>query len=141
MYKIFTAALCLLTLGVSAQQFSGTVYDRERNPLQDVTIYNQRTGTHTHTNEVGVFRLKDAQTGDSLKVSRMAFKTQLIVLKEANQRVILAPSDLQLNEVAITTSLKHLNIISDIDLKTNPVKSSQELLRKVPGLFIGQHAG
>ena len=25
--------------------------------------------------------------------------------------------------------------------KTNPVNSSQELLRKVPGLFIGQHAG
>lgn len=141
MHKIFTSALCLLTLGVSAQQFSGTVYDRERNPLQDVTIYNQRTGTHTHTNEVGVFRLKDAQTGDSLKVSRMAFKTQMVLLKDVNQRIILAPSDLQLNEVAITTSLKHLNIISDIDLKTNPVKSSQELLRKVPGLFIGQHAG
>lgn len=141
MRSIFTIVFSLLVVHVSAQQFSGTVYDKEKNPLQDATIYNQRTGTHTHTNEVGVFRLKDALTGDSLKVSRMAFQTQIVVLKDADQRIILQAADLQLNEVAITTSLKHLNIISDIDLKTNPVKSSQELLRKVPGLFIGQHAG
>jgi len=32
-------------------------------------------------------------------------------------------------------------VISNIDLQTNPVNNSQELLRKVPGLFIGQHAG
>jgi outer membrane cobalamin receptor len=32
-------------------------------------------------------------------------------------------------------------MISKIDLETAPVNSSQEILRKVPGLFIGQHAG
>ncbi|HRN45176.1 MAG TPA: Plug domain-containing protein, partial [Flavobacterium sp.] len=34
-----------------------------------------------------------------------------------------------------------MNVISKIDLETTPVNSSQEILRKVPGLFIGQHAG
>jgi outer membrane cobalamin receptor len=29
----------------------------------------------------------------------------------------------------------------NVDVKSDPVKSSQEVLRKVPGLFIGQHAG
>ncbi|MDN3675756.1 Plug domain-containing protein [Flavobacterium paronense] len=33
-----------------------------------------------------------------------------------------------------------MNVISKIDLQTTPVNSSQEILRKVPGLFIGQHA-
>jgi len=43
--------------------------------------------------------------------------------------------------VQITGNLKHLNTISQIDLETQPVNTSQDLLRKVPGLFIGQHAG
>jgi len=34
-----------------------------------------------------------------------------------------------------------LNIVSAIDVVIDPVRSSQEVLRKVPGLFIGQHAG
>jgi outer membrane receptor protein involved in Fe transport len=141
MYKILTIVFSVWSVTASAQNFGGTVYDKEKNPLQDATIYNQRTGTHTHTNEAGVFRLRDAQMGDSLKVSRIAYRPQLVVLHASNQGIILDAANLELNEVAITTSLKHLNIISDIDLKTNPVKSSQELLRKVPGLFIGQHAG
>ncbi len=29
----------------------------------------------------------------------------------------------------------------NVDVKTNPIKSSQEILRKIPGLIIGQHAG
>jgi outer membrane cobalamin receptor len=38
-----------------------------------------------------------------------------------------------------SAKLSALNMISKIDLKL--VNSSQEILRKVPGLFIGQHAG
>ena len=46
-----------------------------------------------------------------------------------------------LREVVITKRLNHLNEISKVDLKVNPVNSSQEVLRTVPGLFIAQHAG
>lgn len=35
----------------------------------------------------------------------------------------------------------HLSQLAEVDLKVNPVKSSQEILRTVPGLFIAQHAG
>lgn len=141
MRKIFTLILSLCTIKAYSQSYSGTVYDPEKRPLQEATIYNLRTGAHTHTNETGAFRLKDGKQGDTLKVSHVSFKTQLVVLDKLSQQITLIPSNLELNEVAITSSIKHLNIISDIDLKTNPVKSSQELLRKVPGLFIGQHAG
>lgn len=34
-----------------------------------------------------------------------------------------------------------LNQIMKVDLRMNPVNSSQDLLRKTPGLFIAQHAG
>jgi outer membrane cobalamin receptor len=31
--------------------------------------------------------------------------------------------------------------ISDLDIHLRPINNSQEILRSVPGLFIGQHAG
>ena len=46
-----------------------------------------------------------------------------------------------LEEVTITKSLNHLNEVVKVDLQVNPVSSSQEVLRTVPGLFIAQHAG
>jgi len=141
MRKLFTLSLSLLTMGAYAQHYGGRVSDNEKNPLPDATIYNLRTNNHTHTSETGLFRIRDAREGDTLKISHMAYKTQTIVVSNAPLNIVMEASNLQLNEVAITSSLRHLNIISDIDLRTNPVASSQELLRKVPGLFIGQHAG
>ncbi|MVT10476.1 TonB-dependent receptor [Chitinophaga tropicalis] len=141
MRYFFTVLLLAFTYPVFAQTFSGTVYNKERSPLQDATIYNMRTGQHTHSNEAGAFRLKETQKGDSVKVTHVSYQTVYFVIQREVQRIALERSNLQLKEVAINSTLKHLNIISDIDLQTNPVKSSQELLRKVPGLFIGQHAG
>ncbi|MCP3894577.1 MAG: TonB-dependent receptor plug domain-containing protein [Bacteroides sp.] len=46
-----------------------------------------------------------------------------------------------LEEVVIVKQLNHMNATSKVDLKINPVNSSQEVLRTVPGLFIAQHAG
>lgn len=46
-----------------------------------------------------------------------------------------------LEEVLIVKQLNHLNELVKVDLKMNPVNSSQEVLRLVPGLFIAQHAG
>lgn len=41
----------------------------------------------------------------------------------------------------VAPKVRHLNESVNFDLKVNPVKSSQEILRVVPGLFIAQHAG
>lgn len=49
--------------------------------------------------------------------------------------------NITLEEVVISRQLNHLNEITKVDLQINPVNSSQEVLRIVPGLFIAQHAG
>ena len=49
--------------------------------------------------------------------------------------------NITLQEVVIVKQINHLHDISKVDLKINPVNSSQEVLRFVPGLFIAQHAG
>ena len=56
-----------------------------------------------------------------------------------HNRLILKP--ISLDEVVISPKVNALNMISHIDIQINPVNSSQDILRQVPGLFIGQHAG
>lgn len=46
-----------------------------------------------------------------------------------------------LDQVVIRPKHAAAKLMSKIDLETNPIQNAQELLRIVPGLFIGQHAG
>ena len=61
-----------------------------------------------------------------------------------NQSLISSPDSIHgvtLKYVDVVARINHLNEVSKVDLAVNPVKSSQEVLRAVPGLFIAQHAG
>ena len=54
----------------------------------------------------------------------------------------IEPAIVNLKEVILESKTATIfNTISKIDLALSPVKNTQELLRKVPGLFIAQHAG
>lgn len=46
-------------------------------------------------------------------------------------------------EVQLKNSAKNniFQTISELDIHLRPINNSQEILRSVPGLFIGQHAG
>lgn len=49
---------------------------------------------------------------------------------------------ISLKEVSVVANRRNPFIeVAKIDIDKNPVKSSQEILRTVPGLFIAQHAG
>ncbi|MDR0507775.1 MAG: TonB-dependent receptor [Dysgonamonadaceae bacterium] len=66
-----------------------------------------------------------------------------VVYSEGKNEGITAVSDslsVSLSQVEVISS-HLLNQIMQTDLKMNPVESSQDLLRKIPGLFIAQHAG
>ncbi len=49
--------------------------------------------------------------------------------------------DIRLRDLSVVAHVNHLSDLAKVDLAVNPVKSSQEVLRTVPGLFIAQHAG
>ena len=53
----------------------------------------------------------------------------------------LSAEPIRLRDINVVRRVNHLSEISKVDLAVNPVKSSQEILRSVPGLFIAQHAG
>jgi hypothetical protein len=127
------------------QKINGVITDKNHNPISDVYICNLKTGKQTSTNNLGVFSLNNVEIGDTLQISHLRFYECLVIVSDkylnTSIKLSLKKRCFNLSTVTITNSLKALNVISEIDLQTKPVNSSQEVLRTVPGLFIGQHAG
>ena len=128
---------------LTSQTLNGLVTNEYKTPLQMVNILNTKNGNHIHTNEKGEFVFENTSVGDSLQFSHVGYQTKTLVVKKTTTilKVTLIDKPISLNEVVISPQKNTLQLISDIDIKTNPVNSSQDILRKVPGLFIGQHAG
>jgi len=125
-----------------AQQVKGIILNELKQPLDAAYVYNLTSGSHTHTSENGVFIITETQIGDSLRIGLLGYKTQLIKLEDTKiTTVILQEKAFQLDEMLLTETLNTVSTISRLDVSITPVNSSQEVLRKVPGLFIGQHAG
>ncbi|GAA0729167.1 TonB-dependent receptor [Aquimarina litoralis] len=127
------------------QTVKGKVVDTFDVPLGEVYIYSNETKNHTHTLENGTFVLEDIKVGDTLTARLLGFETKNIVLKkmdiENGITLVLENKIFQLDELILKQEINPLQLINKLDMKVNPVNSSQELLQKVPGLFIGQHAG
>ncbi|MFP4846485.1 TonB-dependent receptor domain-containing protein [Winogradskyella sp. PE311] len=132
---------CLSILS-QAQNLKGLVTNKGVQPLEGAYVYNLTTETHAHTSETGVFIILNTKKGDSLRVGLLGYKAKTLVLdSDAYLKIMLQEKAFQLDELVIEEELNTARTISRLDLKVTPVNSSQEVLRKVPGLFIGQHAG
>ena len=135
----------LLQVNLKAQEVKGKLVDQKNNPIEGVYIFNVNSGKHTHSNEVGLFKIEENSVNDTLKIGALGYEKLNIILKTDDfyktTIYVLKEQSFQLEEVVIRPKINGLSVVSAIDLKTSPVKSSQELLQKVPGLLIGQHAG
>lgn len=142
---IIFIAFIFSTIQVSAIDVKGKIVDTEGSPIVDAYILKADGSFHASTNELGIFTCKDARIGDTLVVSYLGFETKQIILQEGsfNESITIVLEDqfFDLEQVHVSNSVKAINQLASIDLITQPVNSSQEILRKVPGLFIGQHAG
>lgn len=145
MYSRFLLLLCFCLATVataSAQSLRGKVTNANGKPIEGIQVFNERTNKHTHTNELGVFVLENTEPNDMLMVGGLGYKTVLLAANPSEALLIALEDDaVRLDEVVVHPRLAGLSFITAIDLKVLPVNSSQELLQKVPGLFIGQHAG
>ena len=146
MIKFASLLLVFLFIqNVIGQELKGKLIDEDNKPIEGAYILNIKTEKHTHSNELGYFKVDGNTIGDTLRIGGLGYEKLNFVIKneDFNQRItlVLKEQSFDLDEVVIRPHLNGLNVISDIDLKTTPVKSTQELLQKVPGLIIGQHAG
>lgn len=128
---------------------AGTVYDKATNlPLRDVNVQITRLGKATRTNELGQYRFDELVAAPyKIELSYVGFKAQVIeVMVQDDQttsvKTLMTNAAVELSEVVVSSQRPHdQQLISSLDIKLRPIVNSQEILRIVPGLFIGQHAG
>ena len=131
---------------VKAHDLSGIIVSEDDNkPIQGVGVFNKMTGTYTYSNVAGYFELDDISVNDIIYFYQLGYENQQLVIEEKNLdskiNITLKISSASLDQVVIVSKVNVLSTLVNVDLKTSPVKSSQEILRKIPGLIIGQHAG
>ena len=133
-------AIFSIQIGYS-QLHKGVVIDSLGNPIENAYVLNIESKAHAHTNEFGAFTIEKTAQGNQLSLTALGFKKLAFTIIENESRIIMEEDIYKLDQVVIAPKLSAMNLVSKIDVLTNPVNSSQEILRKVPGLFIGQHAG
>ena len=123
------------------QSQKGIILDANSDRIENAYIVNTNSQSHAHTDEFGQFAIDKTNVGDVLTVTAFGYKKLSYTVSSEEIKVVLETDNYKLDEVVIQSKLNAMTVISKIDLQTAPVNSSQEVLRKVPGLFIGQHAG
>lgn len=118
---------------------------KTRQPLESVSVTLLPAQLTAVTDERGYFIFADIRTPvGSVRVSSIGYATRVIAMADLGRQPLLAlyPEKVQLKEITvITRSGKEHQTISKTDIRMRAVNNSQEVLRLVPGLFIGQHQG
>ncbi|NIJ44054.1 outer membrane receptor for Fe3+-dicitrate [Wenyingzhuangia heitensis] len=141
MKNVIYIALFWVTSIAVGQTVKGVVANQNKTPVEYMFVVNQKTQEHAHTNFKGEFRLANTYVGDTIIFQKIGFNPKKIVCTSAIVNVQVTTQSIALEQVVLTSGVSASSVITAIDVETNPVKSAQELLTKVPGLIIGQHAG
>lgn len=104
----------------------------------------------TSTDLLGNFYFPDIHPGTyKIKLSAIGFEAKILTVEVKEQETtqlstLLNPSAINLSEVIIAQKGEagsSMQMLSKIDIDLRPTKSSQDILRMIPGLVTAQHAG
>lgn len=141
---ISIVSISLIT-SVYSQELKGKLINQDKEPVSDATLLDIGTQQHAHSNQFGFFLLSNVRVNDSISIHRLGYEEKIWVVHredfEKEREIVLNETGIQLDQLIVVPETNVLTKISRIDLNVNPVNSSQDVLRKVPGLIIGQHAG
>lgn len=148
MRQISILLLLFLALGAGAQEhsFSGIVTEGSAAiPVEGATIHLLPGSLQTMTDERGRFFFRDVGDAVNVQVTSIGHATVILSLVQARAakgELLLVTTPVSLSEVNVSAGAgEQYRPISKLDIKTRGINNSQEVLRMVPGLFIGQHAG
>jgi hypothetical protein len=147
MLKIFMLFFWLLFVSHSFGQnvVTGKIIDqRTKEPIESAIVSVEKNGRTVVTDARGNFKVK--LPGDSciLNISMIGYNSKSVEISNQYSFIIYLERGLvDLKEIIITPQVNSASFhnIRDIDLNMRPVNSSQDLMRLVPGLFLGQHQG
>lgn len=114
-------------------------------PVPDAFVQSEDRTFNASSDENGYISLKSLPASiTKLFLTRIGYEPQTIeVGNGASPIIYLVTKVSSLAEVSVKASSNNgiFKTISDLDIHLRPINNSQEILRMVPGLFIGQHAG
>ncbi|MEP6748517.1 MAG: TonB-dependent receptor [Bacteroidota bacterium] len=139
----------LLSLSLSNAQviIRGKVTDATSNqPLEGVSVVLLPSKTAGITDQLGEFVIRQQkETTDGISFSSVGFEAKTISvadLKNMHFRVSLTARSIELTSVTISAHAgDQYKPISKTDIAMRGVNNSQEVLRIIPGIVIGQHQG
>ncbi len=144
--------LIFLTLLVSRDSFgqsqaiSGNIIDSGTNlPIEGVSVSLLPGKLVSATNAAGIFSFRSAENMEGFLITAIGYTPVTISLKDFHQKrniVILVPVAIELTSVTVSPQPgEQFQASGKIDIALRGINNSQEVLRLVPGLFIGQHQG
>lgn len=147
--RFLLTILLLLSITVSKSQslsLHGSVIDiKTSQPIESAIVTLVPGNQQTFTDERGAFYFQHPGYVEKIKISSIEhhkFEITLDSFISNNNIIRLTPSSVQLANVSVSaTAGDQYRSISKLDIKMRGVNNSQEVLRMIPGLFIGQHAG
>ena len=148
MKKLLLPALLLLChlSYAQKQEISGKLIDaKTKIAVQGATIDLGDENAVDISDEQGVFSLKSRiSSAEIVNISALGYETLQIKVSDIKKGQLfnLQPTAMQLQDVVIAGYAGNpYRAISETDIRMRGVSNSQEVLRLVPGLFIGQHQG
>ena len=142
--------ICFLLLSISAYSqhiITGKVKDASNGEPLQYAVVSLESGREisVNTDKEGYFQLSVPPSADSLIVSIIGYRSQLVAISAVknpmNIELQRGPVDLKAVTITAESNNASFHSLSAIDLHIRPINSAQDLMRLVPGLFLGQHHG
>lgn len=135
-----------LTVGLYAQQVTGTVSDADGESLAGATVLVQGTTRGVFTNDVGKYSIEASQ-GDVLVVSYLGYETQAVTVNGSVMNVTMKVDDVTLSEVVVTgyaTQRKEdltgsVSVVTPVELTAQPSGNvANQLQGRAAGVTVTQ---
>jgi len=124
---------------------TGKIIDEKTNePIESAVVSTTKNGRAVITDAQGNFKIKLPADSNELNVSTIGYHSKSVeIINQHSCIIYLERGPVDLKEIIITpqSNSASFHTISAIDLNMHPVNSSQDLMRLVPGLFLGEHQG
>ena len=151
-YFLFLFVIVLNNEKLFAQNFHKGIYiinASSKAPIQDANVQSEDLVFNASSDENGFvsFRTLPA-SAVKLIITSIGFEPKTInlssiLLSEQPPVIYMDTKVSSLAEVKVS-AVAHNSVfktISDLDIHLRPINNSQDILRMVPGLFMGQHGG
>ena len=148
MQKIFIVFFYCLFLSLycfSQNKITGKILDQKTGePVESAVVSIGTTGQASVTDAGGHFNLNIPVDSTAVTISMIGYHSKTVEIATQHTNIIhVEKGPVDLKEIIITpqTNISTFHYLSSIDLNMRPINSSQDLMRLVPGLFLGQHQG